>query len=230
MTDKELFGHVRERIGNPDRGDVSNDRLRDYVQRALVQMADELQFRTVTDDQALALVADQMDYPLPSDVLSILWVSWSDRRLEPFGLGEFDRDLHEYRTQESSEPVQFAVRGRRLYVYPAPSEDSVSTDGYLSVSYVGTPAEMGAQGPVGLSDSDEWLLIDLAALDWCLTNPSEANAARVVGCRERLYGMDGDGGAMKRAKQRWLSQGTGTAKHFHSTLKPFTGGRTGGAR
>lgn len=224
MTDAELLGRLRERIGGPDKNDVSNERLLEYVQEALVQLTDELEFRVVTDELGIALVADQMDYALPSDVLRVLWVSYNDRRLEPFGLGEFDRDLHEWRAQASSEPRQFAVRGRRLYVYPAPSSDAVTVDPFLTYSFVGAPLAMGAQGPAELSDSDQWLLIHLAALDFCLANPSEANAARIQGYQAKAEA------AMMRAKQRWLSQGTGAAKHFVSTLKPYTGGRFGGAR
>ena len=224
MTEAELLGRLRSRIGSPDKNEVSNLMLLDAVQEALTQLVDELSFRVVTDNLSIALVAGQGDYALPSDVLSILWVSRNDNRLEPFGLGAHDRDMHNTQSQTSGTPTQFAVRGRRLYLYPAPDSSAVSEDGVLSFSYVGAPLEMGPEGPTGLSDSDQWLLIHLASLDWCISHPSEMNAARVPGYQAKVEQ------GMARAKQRWISQGAGAAKHHITTLKVWTGGRSGGAR
>lgn len=224
MTTADLLGRLRQRIGNPNKVEVSDLALLDAVNAALVELVDELQFRVVTDTSSIALVAEQQDYGLPNDVLSILWVSHNDRRLEPLGLAERDRDLEEWRSLSSSTPTQFAVRGRRIYLLPAPSASDVEDDGYLTFSYVGAPEEMGAQGPVGLSDNDQWLLIWMAALDYCMVNPSEMNQVRIPGYQMRKQQM------MERAKSRWVSQGATAAKHFVSGLKPFTGGRMGGAR
>lgn len=224
MTEAELLGRLRERIGGPDRGEVSNDRLQEYVSLALVRLADELEFRVIEDDTTLALVAGQRDYPLPDEVLSVLWVEHADHRLEPVSLTAEDRDRSNWRDQEGGSPTRFAVRGRRLYLLPPPDSAAVTEGGTLSYSYVATPAEMGPQGPTGLSDSDQWLLVYLAAYEWCKSNPSEMNTARLQGYGETIGGM------MATARKRWASRGAGTAEHHFAHIIPWTGGRMGGAR
>lgn len=224
MTTSELLARLRQRIGNPNKSEVSDLALLDCVNASLVELADELQFRVVTETQAIGLVAEQQDYSVPNDILSILWVSHNGKRLEPAGLTERDRDLDEWRTVAANTPTQFAVRGRRLYLLPKPDSAAVSADGFLAYSAVAAPAEMGAQGPVGLSENDQWLLCWSAALDWCVTNPSEENAARVPGYAAKKEQM------MARARERWTGQGAFAAKHHNPRLVPFTGGRTGGAR
>ena len=224
MTDRDLVARIRRLIGNPDKGEISNLSILSCANDALIQMGDELRFRVVEDNLSLALVAAQQDYALPQDFLSCLWVSHNNRRLDPIGIGARDRDNDDWRSDTSGTPTEFGIRGRRLYLFPAPSSDAVSDDGVLSYSYVGTPPDIGPNGPIGLSDSDQILLSYWTALNWCIENPSEMNVARMPGYTATRDTM------MARARERWLGEGAMAAKHFAPAFKPWTGGRTGGAR
>jgi hypothetical protein len=207
-----------------DKGEVSNLALLQFVNEALIQMGDELRFRVVEDGTSLALVANVQDYALSSDVLSVLWVSHNERRLDPIGISARDRDLEDWRSQDSGTPTEFGIRGRRLYLFPAPSAAAVSDDGVLSYSYVGAPPDIGPSGPTGLSDSDQLLLAYWAALDYCIANPSEMNTARVQGYVATKETM------LARARERWVGEGASAAKHHSPSFRPWTGGRQGGAR
>lgn len=229
MTKSELLGRLRTRVGATDKTETSDERLTEFVDIALSILGDELNFRNVELDLAFALVADQRSYPLPSDVLLVQWVEWSGKRLEPVSLVTFDRDFDDWRARESGSPRQFAIRGRKLYLDPPADSSAVTEDGYLTMGYVGAPSRMGDGGPAGLSDSDQWLAIYLAALCFCQSNPSEVNAARLPEYKETIYGPDGMGGMMAAAKSRWTGDGAATAKHHFPAFKPHTG-RTGGAR
>jgi hypothetical protein len=229
MTKSELLGRLRTRVGATDKGETSDERLMEFVDIALSILGDELSFRNVETDLAFALVADQKRYALPNDVLVVQWVEWSAKRLEPVSLTTFDRDFDDWRARESGSPRQFAIRGRFMYLDPPAGSTAVAEDGALTMGYVGAPTTMGAQGPAGLSDSDQWLLCYVAALEFCRANPSEMNMARLPEYKETIYGPDGMGGMMAAAKGRWVGEGAATAKHHVPRLLPFTG-RTGGAR
>jgi hypothetical protein len=223
MTEATIYGEVRELIGAPSVNDVSNRKISSSLNYALTWMAGELEFTIVTDDLTMALTAEQQDYPLPSDFLTLLWCEHNGKRLEPLGLSGEDRDLHDWRGAESGSPTQFAIRGRRLYLLPKPDASAVSDDGFLTFSYIGCPKPMGPQGPQGLSDEDQWLLIHKAALHYCGKYPTDATVTRIP-----LYQSEVDD-LLTKARGRWTAQGAGAAKHHAPTWTPFTG-RTGGAR
>lgn len=223
MTEAEIYGEIRELIGSPGVNDVSNRKIGTFVRAALAWMADELEFRVVTDDLSMALVAEQQEYPLPSDFLTMLWVEHDDKRLEPIGLAAFDRDQHDWRGQPSGTPVQYAIRGRRLVLYPKPDSAAVSADSRVAYSFVGAPRAMSEAGPQDLSDNDNWLLIYRAALDFVTTYPDEKSATRIPGYQQNVSDR------LSRAKSRWVGQGAAAAKHHYPSLQPRPG-RMGGAR
>ena len=230
MTKVTLLGRVRARVGSPDKTEISDARLMEFVDLALTLMSNELQFRSVVDDFGFALVADQQSYQLSSDVLIVQWVEHGANRLSPVSLITDDRDEDDWRGQTSATPTEFAIRGRKLYLLPPPDSGAITADPRLSVGYIGAPLSVGPQGPVGLSDSDEWLLVYWASLEFCVANPSEMNAARTPGYQETIFGNGKTPGMLSAARERWLGQGTATAKHFSFQLRPWTGGRQGGAR
>ena len=201
MNELELLGEVREKIGNVGVNQVSDRRLRDsYVIPALMWLAGKLAFNVRTEDRAIGLVASQIEYPLTSDVLSVIWVEWNNRRLEPVSLTISDRDQTNWRDRDPGEPAQWAIQGRKLALIPPPTAAAITTDAYLSLRYIATPGPLGPDGPQGLSDLDQWLVIHEAARMWCETNYTEENERRMIAYEKRVA-MD-----LMDAKARWINQ------------------------
>lgn len=200
MQELELLGQVREKAGSLSVNDVDNTRLREsYVVPALMLLAGELGFN-VREETPIGLVASQIEYPLTSDVLSVIWVEWNDRRLEPVSLTSSDRDQTNWRDREAGEPAQWAIQGRKIAILPPPTSAAITSDPVLTLRFLATPGPMGPDGPQGLSELDQWLVIYLAAMMWCETNLSEENQARLVNYQARVAAM------LPAAKARWSNQ------------------------
>lgn len=201
MIDLELIGQLREKLGSLSVNDVDNTRLRDgYITPALVWLAGELNFNVRQEDNAIGLVAGQIEYPLMSDVLSVIWCEWNERRLEPASLTRSDREQDAWDQRASGTPAQFAIQGRKLAILPPPTAASIVTDPYVALRYIATPGPVGVDGPQGLSELDQWLVIYMSAMLWCETNLSEANATRLVNYTARVAEM------LPAAKARWSNQ------------------------
>lgn len=220
MLEKTLLGHVRERIGAPNKGDLSDDRLRGYVADGAERLATELESFIKTDELSVALVANQNEYAVPSDLLTILWVEHNNLRLDEIGINAEDRDGTNWRNQTASTPTSYAMQGRKLILVPKPSAAAVSTDGFLSIRYIASAPTITAAGPPTWSDADQWLLIYLTALTFCEVNPSQENQARIPRYELQVAGR------LDEARGRWQNM----TRFYHARLRPETGGRTGGSR
>lgn len=187
MIENEFYSDLRELIGNPNTNAVTNRKLRPYLVYSLEYLAEELEYNVVTSD--IALVADQLEYTLPSDLTHIVWVEWNTNRLEPFTTFGWENDGTDWRDATSNSPTGYAVQGRHLILNPPPSSTAIATSGVVTVRYIGASAGMNAGGTPGLSVLDQRLVVYQAALDYCVANPSDENAARAQGYQMRLTGM-----------------------------------------
>lgn len=181
MTRNELRDLVRQNIGRPLKNAVEDKEIDGYVLSALDWLAGEIpDFQTRTDSTGMGLVASQAEYPLPGDVLEIIFVEWNGNKLEPRSIWEWDRLGTDYRGATASNPTEFAIQGRNLVLYPPPSSTAITTAPNLVVRYIATPGLTPA-GVVGLSDADQRVVAYRAAWEYLLTHPSEANAALAQG-------------------------------------------------
>lgn len=181
MTQAALYRSFRRLAGNLKINDVPDTEIQEVINSALEWLAQKLKYSIRTEALAIALVEDQREYPLTEDVLWLLWVDWNDRRLQPASVFAWDQAAVNWQHAASGTPLEYAVRGRRLILYPPPSDDAVDTDGYLSYSYIAATPGVTAAGALELSRSDQRLALLQASWEWCLTHPSEENAARGQG-------------------------------------------------
>lgn len=220
MTERVLLSHIRERIGAPNKTDISDDRLRGYVVDAAERLAEELESFVRTDETAIALEANVQEYPLPPDILTVLWVEHNNMRLEPVGINELDSGRTNWRNESAGTPRRYAIQGRNLILLPKPSSGAVSDDAILSLRYIASAPEISASGPLTWSEADQWTLIYLAALTFCQVNPSPENQARVPAYTAQVMGR------LAEARRRWEN----TTRFHHPRFRPETSGRFGAAR
>ena len=220
MNQRVLLGELRERIGCPSVQDISDRRLMSYVDFANQWLAGELGFHVVTDDYSIVLSSGVSEYPLPSTFLSAIWMEWNGTRLEPVSISARDRDQENWKTLTASNPVNFALQARTVILLPPPSASAVSTDSTVSFRYIASADPVTADGPHGLSENDHWVIVYRAAYEFCISNPSDVNAARAQGYTATISEL------LERSKQRWANP----TEHQFSSFAVDTGARTGGAR
>lgn len=187
MTDKQLLGNLRELIGNPATTETNDKQLLSHVNASLAWMAEVLRYRIVTDEQAIALVASQRAYPLPSQFSRMLWAEWSDTRLEPTSTFRTEKQGTDWRSTTAADVLtEYAIEGREVIFIPPPSSDAVSTDGYVAMRYIAAPEDIGPDGSGGLWELDYQIVLYKAAIRWLRSHPSDVNIARLQGYKEEL--------------------------------------------
>ncbi len=194
MTLDVLRGEFRELIGNPRVSELSVRQIDSYLIGSLVWLAEELEFDIQTEE-IIGLSADQVEVPLPPDLLFLLWVEYNETRLDAISYSELDRE--NWRIQESGTPARYAVLGRRLILNPPPDSTAITADETLSWRYIGSGARLTAQGPQGLSEGDLQLLRYDAALAWLSSHPSEENNAKGLAYTARVNRF------LPAARKRW---------------------------
>lgn len=178
MNLASLRSELRELIGDPSKAEVDDERLQRYLLSAAEWLASELRAFIRTDEQSLALVANQQEYLLPTDVEWLLWIEYNGDRLTPASTNLWVRDSTDWRGETAGTPTEFAVEGRNLILRPKPSAAAIVTDAALSYRYMSSAPSLTASGAPGLSDLDQRLALYEAALEYAGTHPSEENAAR----------------------------------------------------
>jgi hypothetical protein len=180
MTEVQLYSDLRELIGGMSVNEVSNRQLRKYLIPASEWLADQLKYSVATDELAIALVADQIDYPLPEAVGWIIWVEWSTNKLDPNTTFGWEHDGLDWRDATSGSPTSFAIEGRKLLLNPPPSATAITTDGFLSMRYFSNSPGINPGGPVALSALDQQVLCLEAAERYLGLHPTEENSARLA--------------------------------------------------
>jgi hypothetical protein len=164
----EILANVREQCGKLTLDQVSDADLHRQVKRAFNWAADRWQSLFATQDYGVLLVEDQFRYPLPPNFLHLVLVEHNNERLTPASVHQWQRDGVDYRNATSGTPRQFAVQGRQLLLYPPPSDDAITDDGFVALNYV--RSLVGAELP-------DWADLDLdvveykAAVYWLGVNP-----------------------------------------------------------
>lgn len=179
MTEKVLLGKLRSKIGNPPTTEVTLAELQSHVADALDWLAETLRFRVVTDEQAILLVEDQREYPLPTQMIRLIWAEWNTNRLTPTSTYRNEREGSNWRSVSSANPSEYAIEGRNLLLIPPPSDDAISTAGTIALRYIAAPDEMGPDGDASLWQSEYQLVIHKAAIRWLQEHPSQENALRI---------------------------------------------------
>lgn len=182
---EEIYAELRELISNPDPNDVSNRQLESYIVPALERLAIELKYSIVTLD-TFPLVADQLEYILPNDVMSVIFVEWNEIRIQPSSIYQWDREGLDYRRISSSNPREYAVRSRTMLLGPPASSAAIATDPYLTVQYIASTPGMDAGGTPGLGNLEQQCVLYLAAIRYLRARPSEENLARLQGYQQEF--------------------------------------------
>jgi len=182
MNGKELLSELRERIGNPNVNEVSNPQLERYLASALSWLASELDYVVRTETQMIQVTAEQQEYPLPGDFMSMIFVEWDGNRVLPTSTYSMDRDGTLWRGATGANLAQYAIQGRKLILQPPPSSGAVTADSLLTLRYIADSPGVQVSGTPDLSDTDQRLALWEAAYQYLIVHPSETNAARAHSC------------------------------------------------
>lgn len=220
MTEDQIYFHLRERIGNPDKNQANNRQLLAYVSDALDWMADQLKYQVLTDTTSLLLVAGQQEYLIPDSVAWFVWLEWNTNRITPATTQKWDRDGTDWRNASPSQPLQYAIQGRNLILLPAPDSSTVTTQPYLTFRYIATAAPMSASGPLSLCEMDQFIAVYKAAVLYLTAHPSDTSQELIQGYQAELAER------VPRAKRRLGNP----IRDYRGRLHVDTTGRWGPAR
>jgi len=181
MDQRQIYSNFRRLIGNPNVTEVAYADLAEYVASASDWIADQLRSFYRTEANMIALVEDQREYPLPSDLAWILYVDWGTVALTSASHFQWARLGTPYRstTIPSGTPAEFAMFERTLIVNPPPSDTALDTADTLTIRYMAAAPALTVSGVRGLSDLDARLMIARAAWEYLGNHPSEENVARM---------------------------------------------------
>jgi hypothetical protein len=219
MTDFEMLAFTRRLIGSPDVNDVSDRNLQPDLITAMEWLSAELGY-LIREENLVTLVAEQVTYPLPSDLLSIIWLSYNNNKIVPASTWAWDRDGTNWRAPTSGTPSTFAIQGRELFLNPTPTAALVTANPVLRLRYIATPTRIERGGPVGLGELDSRIACYQAAALWCMSHPQDpANAQRKADYEAWVLGE------LPKAKQRAHNP----IEDFYPGFRPRVG-RLGAAR
>lgn len=219
MTDAEVIGHLRERLGKLSVDEAPDRQLREYLASSMEWLAGELDYSIRTHPNAIGLVAGEYMYPLPADCLLILWIEWCEQRLTPASLFGWVRDGKDWRHLTSANPAEYALEGRQLILAPPPSSTAITSDPFLDLSYIAGAPDLNGAGVRGLSDTDMWCVIYSAACEYLGVRPSEENSLRYAFCERQVMKL------LPQAKKRHMDP----VQQQHQKIKVYSA-RDGGAR
>lgn len=140
----ELLADVRERAGDPSIDEVPDRKLLVYLRSAARWLAGELELRVHTDSQWLQPTASVYEYPLPADVTELLWVRYGGKYLNPVMVSSWTRDGIDYTAATAGTPIDYAVEGRTLLLYPPPSSTIISSYPWLVASFLRVDGDANA--------------------------------------------------------------------------------------
>lgn len=201
----EMLAELRRLIGNPSHQDCNDPELTRYFNPALERLAAKLEFNIQTA-AVVALVADTGEYQVPSDCAYVLWVEWDGRRLTPSSMARWIRESRDWRGAASGPFGEYVLQGRSLFLNAPPSNTEITTDGFLTVCYIGTSPGVSAVGVPLLTDAELWPAIYDAAADYLGLNPGRtpeeiaANRSRLESNRVNQAIHERD--AVSRSKNR----------------------------
>lgn len=179
MDERQIEGHLREWVGDPDVDVVSKRKLiGSYFHNALTWLAGELGLNVRTQASLYTLLADTYAYPLPRNTYEVIWVEWNDRRLERATLYGWNRDAVDYRGAESGYPTEWCIIGSEIIFNPPPSSGAISTDASVDMCFIEGGLELGPDGVPGFTDLDTWCAIHRAAQMYLDMHPTQENVAR----------------------------------------------------
>jgi hypothetical protein len=177
MDDLTFYSRLRAQLGDP-KPRVENRDLATVALPALEWLAAELECRVIPDAE-VGLTEDAHTYPLPEDCARLLWIEHNSLRLTASSVAKWVRDRVDWRNADSATPLEFAVQGRSLVLYPPPGADAVEDDGALTLSYLGFSPGMSGAGVPGFTDADLMCAVYRAAWHWLGMNPG-SEAAEVA--------------------------------------------------
>lgn len=122
-----------------------------------------------------SLIADQRDYLLPTDAREVRRIEVRDangnfRKVDLVHEADVHQSLDEY-YKESGLPLQFALRGRSVILYPPPSEEATTLVQGLQIYVSRSVTHLSADGDEPGFDKEFHRVLSLkAAADWCISS------------------------------------------------------------
>lgn len=194
-----------------------------FIMPSLVWLASELQV-DVNEDDAIPLVADQLEYVLPRNLAWMIWVEYNGNLLRPTSTYAMNLNTSNtavagstsWRSAASGTPIQYAIEGRSLILNPPPSAASIVTTPTMRWRWIGASDEgWQMEGTPQLSDMDQQLVRYDAAIGYLSAHPTPENAQRIQAYTAEIQRR------LPAAKQRWANPNMS----FYPTFSPETNGR-----
>jgi hypothetical protein len=222
LTAASLRGTTRYLIGNPSVNEVPDRDLDAFIIPSLVWLANELQ-QDVIEDSDIALVANQLEYPLPRNMAWLIWVEVNGNLLVPTSTYAINLNQtnvavgsSDWRSATPGTPVQYAIEGRNLIMNPPASSDFVATTPTFRWRWIGSADDgFGVDGTPSLSDMDQQLIRYDAAIGWLSAHPTPENQARIQAYTAEIARR------LPGSKQRWNNP----LVSFYPTFTPENRGR-----
>lgn len=177
MTKPELLAELRDEIGNPDQEVISDRVLTRWLEKGMHWLAGELPFNLTTEEQVLALVADQQTYPVPKGLQRIQWLEYGTSKLTAATTDQWDDEGTAWRDAESGTPTSYAREARELIFNCPVDADSIADYPFARIRGTWTPT-LDLAGVERLADSDARCVVLYAAWRFCEANPTDDNRRR----------------------------------------------------
>jgi hypothetical protein len=218
VTAAELYGQIR-RLCGASVNELPDSELLNYVVPSITWLAEQLKF-DIRRDEHVGISADQLEVPLPSDLLWFISVEYNDLLLDPTSAYLLEKEGGNFRTVSSGTPTRYAVRGRNLILNPPADSTAIATDSTLTWTYIGSGGRLPETGIPGLSESDEMLIRYDSAINWLVAHPTDENRLKVGDYQKQVDRR------LPEAKRRWERP----QQTYYPQLQMNTRSRFGGAR
>jgi hypothetical protein len=198
MNEVELYSTIRQLVGDPPPDRLSQRTLSIYVIAAMEWFASECKY-LVKEDNLVTMVPGQVNYPLPPDVGTLIWISYNNDKIPPSSTWTWDRDGFDWRAPANpGTPSNYAVQGREIFLNPSPSTTIVSANPTLRGRWFAAPSPREASEQTGMSELDSQIIAWQAATLYLMVHRSPENderkldymawvQAQMPGARARAY-------------------------------------------
>lgn len=172
MTAAQILTFTRNLINEQDTSRVSDATLNIHGQSALEAFNRRVGYG-VKLDGSITITATT-DFALPTDCCVVLVVEWNGIPLAKGSIANWKKraDTKNWRSKTGT-PEEYAVIGRRIYLYPAPDAAAVNADSSLLVQYIRAAGAFADAELAFICDQDHRILAYFMAAEWA-ENPANS--------------------------------------------------------
>lgn len=172
MTAATLRTLWRSLVNEQDSTRVADATVDFHFQSALEAMNRRVRYRFKLDGSIT--ITATTDFALPTDCIDVLVVEWNGNPLRKGSIKEWRKkgSTQDWRSKTGT-PEEYALIGRRMYLYPAPNAAAVDQDNSLLVQYLQASGTFADAELAFLCDNDHRILAYFAAAEW-VRNPANS--------------------------------------------------------